>query len=73
MQTPKEEAIRVQTLKLLPVNHPLVRRRISRHSKRMEKISRKKPYRTRKFVSPTSAAIQQKIRDIHPMHMPAYA
>lgn len=73
MQITKKNVVLVQTLKLLPVNHPLVLRRKARHTKRMEIVNRQRSYSTRKSLDLGIPLMKQNRRVANPMRTNLYA
>jgi len=72
VQTLKEK-IRMQTLVLLPVDHPLVRRRTARHSQRMKAILESVKIHARKSGQSPSSPLQQENRSLSRGHIPRRA
>ena len=58
MQTPKEKVVN-QTLTLLPVDHPLVRRRISRYTQRMQVVQKSVAANARKSAQSSAPSLKR--------------
>lgn len=72
MQTLKEKAV-IQILTLLPVDHPLVRRRTSRYSQRMQATHKSVKSFARKSAHSPVSSLQRDGRTDAAAHIPRRA